>query len=203
VREAVAGVDAILHLASDPRRSREVDVEGTRHLVEAARASDVGHFVYISIVGIDRIPYSYYQRKLEAEEIIKSSGLPYSILRATQFHSLIDMFLSVLGRVPLVLPLPTDFKFQSVAESEVATRLVQQLGEGPAGMMAEMGGPEILPVGDMAKTWMNVKAIRKRLIHLPLPGSVAAGFRAGKNTTPNGIRGSIGWRTWLMEARRV
>jgi len=80
----------------------------------------------------------------------------------------------------LVLPLPTDFKFQSVAESEVATQLVQQLGEGPAGRMQDFGGPEILTVGEMAKIWMNVKMIRKRLIHLPLPGSVAAGFRAGK-----------------------
>jgi uncharacterized protein YbjT (DUF2867 family) len=203
VGQAVTGVDAILHLASDPRRSREVDVEGTRQLVDAARATHVPHFVYISIVGIDKIPYSYYQRKLEAEEIIKSSCLPHSILRATQFHSLIDMFLSLLGRVPLVLPLPTDFKFQSVAESEVATRLVQQLGKGPAGMMVEMGGPEILTAGEMAKIWMNVKAIGKRLIHLPLPGTVAAGFRAGKNTTPNGIRGSIGWRQWLMEVRQV
>src|SRR3990172_11470166 len=54
---AVAGVDAIVHCASRPfRRTRGVDVEGTRRLLEAAKAASVSHFVYISIVGIDRIP---------------------------------------------------------------------------------------------------------------------------------------------------
>src|SRR5688500_14189043 len=90
VREAVAGVAAILHAASDPRRAQAVDVNGTRRLVEAAQAGGIAHLIYVSIVGIDDIPYSYYKRKREAEEIIKSSGVPHSILRATQFHSLVD-----------------------------------------------------------------------------------------------------------------
>ena len=198
VREAVAGVDAILHAATDPRRAKEVDVNGTRHLVEAARASGITHLIYVSIVGIDEIPYSYYKRKREAEEIIRLSGVPHSILRATQFHSLLHTLLSVAARVPMVLPLPTDFKFQSVAESEVAERLVRQLGERPSGRLADYGGPEVLTLGAMARTWMSVKGVRKKLIHVPLPGAVAAGFRAGTNTGAE-ARGVITWREWLLQ----
>ena len=197
IREAVNGVDAVLHLATNPRKARAVDVDGTIVLVEAALASSVAHFVYISIVGIDDIPFSYYKRKLDAEKIIKSSGLPHSILRATQFHSLVNAFISVAGRVPLLMPLPTDVKFQSVDESEVAELLVQQLAKPPSGRLPDFGGPEVLTLGEMAEAWMEVKRVRKRLVHIPVPGSVAAAFRAGKNTTPNERRGIICWREWL------
>jgi uncharacterized protein YbjT (DUF2867 family) len=198
VREAVAGVDAILHAATDPRRSTEVDVNGTRQLVEAARASRITHLIYVSIVGIDEIPYSYYKRKREAEEIIKLSGVPHSILRATQFHSLLNTLVSVAGRLPMVMPLPLDFKFQPVAESEVAERLVRQLGTRASERLPDFGGPEVLTLGEMARTWMSVKGVRKKLIHVPLPGSVAAGFRAGKNTGAE-ARGVISWREWLLQ----
>lgn len=200
VREAVAGVDAILHAATDPRRAKEVDINGTRHLVEAARASGITHLIYVSIVGIDEIPYSYYKRKREAEEIIRSSGVPHSILRATQFHSLLNTLVAVAARVPMVLPLPTDFEFQSVAESEVAERLVRQLDERPSGRLADYGGPEVLTLGAMASTWMSIKGLRKKLIHVPLPGAIAAGFRAGKNTGAE-ARGVITWREWLQHPK--
>jgi uncharacterized protein YbjT (DUF2867 family) len=199
VREAVAGVEAILHATTDPRRAKEVDVNGTRNLVKAARASGNTHLIYVSIVGIDEIPYSYYKRKREAEEIIKLSGVPHSILRATQFHSLLNTLVSVAARVPMVIPLPLDFKFQPVAESEVAARLVRQLGERASERLPDFGGPEVLTLGEMAATWLSVKGVRKKLIHVPLPGSVAAGFRAGKNTGAE-ARGVITWREWLLQS---
>src|SRR3990172_1724379 len=88
---AVAGVDVIVHCASSPfRRTRVVDVEGTRRLLEAAKAASVPHFVYISIVGIDRIPLPYYKAKLAAERLIEESGAPYSIQWAPQFFTLLD-----------------------------------------------------------------------------------------------------------------
>ncbi|MBV9928179.1 MAG: NAD(P)H-binding protein [Acidobacteria bacterium] len=74
---ALSGVEAIIHAASDPRRPEEVDVGGTRRLVEAARAAGVGHLVYVSIVGVDRIPVRYYRMKLEAEGAVAASGLPH------------------------------------------------------------------------------------------------------------------------------
>src|SRR5258705_5165624 len=87
---AVTGVDAIIHAASNARsNTQQTDVEGTERLVKAANAAKVAHLIYISIVGIDRIPYSYYKSKLAAEQIIQSGNVAWSILRATQFHDLI------------------------------------------------------------------------------------------------------------------
>ena len=198
IETALEGVQAVVHAASDPRRAAVVDVEGTRRLVEAARSARVGHIVYISIVGIDDIPLGYYKHKRAAEDVIRSSGVPYSILRATQFHTLIDFFLSKAASVPLVMPVAADFKFQPVAPSEVADQMTACINAGPRGRLADFGGPEVLSLLEMAETWKGVKGVRKVLIRVPVPGAVAAGFRAGKNTVPDGPRGSIRWRDWLI-----
>lgn len=192
-------MDTVLHAASDPRNAESVDVEGTRHLVAAARSSGVAHIAYISIVGIDDIPLGYYKRKREAEEIISSSGVPHTNIRMTQFHSFVEMLVSSAARFPLLMPLPTDFKYQSVAESEAAARFVQCIADVPRGRVADFGGPEVLSFGEIAETWMSAKNRRKKLVHLPLPGKIAAGFRAGKNTTRIGEHGVIRWHDWLTQ----
>ena len=194
---AVEGVDAVIHAASDPRRAEAVDVEGTRRLLEAARTAGVAHLVYISIAGVDEIPFGYYRRKLAAERLIESSGVPFSILRATQFHSLVDFLLTQAARVPLLMPLPTAFKFRSVDEGEVAARLSACVEAGPRGRLPDFGGPRVHTLGEMARTWKVVRGVAKRVVNLPLPGAVAAAFRAGKNTAPEGERGRISWEEWL------
>ena len=199
--EAVADVDTILHCASSPREEA-VDVTGTENLVNAAKSAQIRHLIYISIVGIDVIPLGYYQRKCAAERIVESDDMPFSILRTTQFHSLVNSMIAAAARFPFVVPLPTDFKFQSVAAAEVADRLVVCLKEGPKGRLADFGGPETLSLGEMAKTWMEVRQARKRLVRLPIPGTIAAGFRAGRNTTSEGFRGKITWRDWLLQRKQ-
>ena len=103
--------------------------------------------------------------------------------------------------MPLIMLLPTDFKFQSVAETEVVERLVECLRKPSLGPVMDFGGPEVLTLGEMAKAWMEINGVNKRLVRLPLPGSVAAAFRAGKNTTVLGGRGSISWNEWLVARR--
>jgi uncharacterized protein YbjT (DUF2867 family) len=201
VREAVEGMETVFHLASDFNNPEAVDVIGTRRLIEASRDSGISHLVYISIVGIDDIPTNYYKRKREAERIIESSGLPHSIQRATQFHSFVGNLLSKAARVPFVVPLPANFKFQSVDESDVAARLARCLADVPRGRLVDFGGPEVLTLDEMAEAWMEVNSIRKQLIRISLPGAAAKALRAGKNTTPEGLRGMLRWREWLE--RRV
>jgi uncharacterized protein YbjT (DUF2867 family) len=200
---AVEGVDAVIHAASDPRRAEAVDVEGTRRLLEAARTAGVAHLVYISIVGVDVIPFGYYRRKLAAERLVESSGVPFSILRATQFHSLVDFLLTQAARVPFLMPLPTAFKFRSVDEGEVAARLSACVEAGPRGRQPDFGGPRVHTLGEMARTWKAVRGVAKRVVNLPLPGAVAAAFRAGKNTAPEGERGAVTWEEWLARPRRT
>lgn len=197
VDEMVVGADAIVHAASDPRKPEAVDVEGTRRLIEAAHTARVEHLIYVSIVGIDRIPLGYYRAKAEAERIVAESGLPHSILRATQFHAFVDQIISAVVSVPLILPLPTDFQVQSVAAAEVAGRLVRALTEGPSGRLVDFAGPERMTLGEAAVTWRAVRGVRKPLVRVPLFGAFATGFRAGHNTVARGEQGTVRWEDWL------
>jgi uncharacterized protein YbjT (DUF2867 family) len=196
---ALAGADVVVHAASSPgRHAQQIDVEGTRRLLDAARAAGVGHFAYISIVGIERVPYAYYRAKLAAEELLRGAGLPWSILRATQFHTLIDMRLRRADRRPLFL-LPSDLKFQPIDTGEAAERMAAAVAAGPAGRLPDIGGPEVLTLGAMARAWMQARGRPRRIIHLPMPGGFATALRQARNTCPDQRYGHITWADWLRE----
>jgi uncharacterized protein YbjT (DUF2867 family) len=131
---AVAGVDAIVHCAT-ALRSADLD----RRLVAAAATADVPHLLYISIVGVDKVPLGFYATKLAAEQVIEQSGLPYTILRTTQFHDLIRLVLAASARMPLMFV--PGLSFQPVDVSEVAERLASLAAGAPAGRVPDMGGP--------------------------------------------------------------
>ena len=201
--ESVSDIDAIVHLASNSRNAGAVDVEGTQRLVDVARTDGVKHLLYVSIVGIDRIPFAYYQRKLEAERLIAESGVPFSILRATQFHCFVASLLNEASRYPFMMPIPSGFFVQSVAVEEVAARLCRAIDDGPSGRLRDFGGPEVLPVEEVATAWITHTRPYVGLWAIPiyLPGKLAAAFRAGYNTCPDGERGTVTWREWLKRSR--
>jgi uncharacterized protein YbjT (DUF2867 family) len=199
LEQAVAGVDVIVNCMSDPRKNTHaVDVDGTHLLLEKARAAKVAHFLHVSIVGVERIPFSYYQEKVAAEEVVKAGNVPWSILRATQFHSLIDYFLSVIPAPLGVMPLPGDFKFQTIHVGEVAEHLLEHL-ERPSGLLPDIGGPEVLTAGELARTWLSAHGLKRLVLPLPLPGKIASGFRHGYNTCPSQRVGKITWSEWLSQ----
>jgi len=197
--EAVAGVDVVVHAASDPRTSAETDVEGTRRLVHAALGAGVSHFIYVSIVGIDRIPFGYYRHKLAAEGVVRDSGIAHSILRAAQFHYFIDMLLHAAARVPLLLPLPAGFHAQSIAISDVVPHLLQVIGRGPGGMLPDLAGPRAMTLREAAQLWLRSRGRRRPIVGLPIPGAVASAFRAGHNTVPDRPSGTVTWEAWLAK----
>ncbi len=195
--EAVAGADLIVHAATSPfRRTQQVDVEGTRRLLEAAKAANTPHFFYISIVGVDRVPLPYYRAKLAAEKLIEESGVSWSTLRATQFHTLIDRFLRTLVRLPIAL-IPKDLRFQPVDTGEVAERMVAAAAQGPSGRLPDFGGPEAHTSGELARAWLKARGKRAALVHLPLFGKAAAAFRRGDLCTLDHAEGTITWAGWL------
>jgi uncharacterized protein YbjT (DUF2867 family) len=186
IADAVTGIDVVVHAASSPfKHTRQIDIDGTRLLLEQARAAGVAHVIYISIVGIDRIPYSYYHAKLAAEELVKNNGIPWSLLRATQFHYLVDLFFQAATKLPVVTLLPTELQCQSIAESEVANRLCELVADGPRGRLADLGGPEELTAGEMMDSWLKLRGMHRRVLPLHIPGKVAQGFRCGYNTCPD------------------
>ena len=195
--EAVTGADVILHAASSPlKRTYSTDVLGTERLLEHARAARVTHIIYISIVGVDRIPLDYYRHKLAAEALVQAAGLPWSILRATQFHTFVDNQLQSLVRMPIGL-LPTDFRFQPIDPGDVADRLVECAMIGPAGRLPDLGGPDVCTLGELAQTWLAARGLQRRLVRVPLPGKMANAFRRGFNTVPTHAEGKVTWADWV------
>ena len=194
---AVEGVQAVVHAASDPHNAASADVEGTHRLARAARNVGVAHFVLVSIVGIDRIPLGYYRHKLAAERRLADSGVPYSILRASQFHYFVDLQLRQLARIPLLLPIPAGFRLQSIGTADVAAELWKVVTGYPVGLLPDLAGPEPMTLTEAARTWVAVRGLRKRIVPLPVPGALAAGFRAGRNTAPDRPQGQETWRAWL------
>jgi uncharacterized protein YbjT (DUF2867 family) len=194
IAEAARGAEVIVHAASDTFRFGRGDVTQTEHLLEQARAAR--HLLYVSIVGIDQIPFAYYKRKLECERRIATSGIPYTLLRATQFHELIAEVLHRAGRLPIA-PLPLDFRFQTVAADEVAERAAELAVGEPAGGRLNFGGPEVQTLAQMAAGWRSVLGRPRRLVRLPLPGTVARAFRAGLNTCPGEGAGRQTWTEYV------
>jgi uncharacterized protein YbjT (DUF2867 family) len=178
--EALDGVRTFIHLASEPRR-RGADVTGARNLIAAAPQG--AHLVYISIVGVDRHPYSYYRAKFEVEGLIERSGLPYTILRAVQFHDLLLSTVRGLARLPIV-PVPAGVSFQPVETGEVAGRLAALAMGEPAGRVPDMGGPEILGMAEIARTYLRAAGKRRPVLPVPVLGKVFAAYRQGVHLAP-------------------
>jgi uncharacterized protein YbjT (DUF2867 family) len=205
---AVRGVDTIIHCASNtttdnlpsPRKTRQADVRGTGLLLEAAAGAGVRHVVFISIVGVDRNPYFFYYRaKVDAEGIVERSPVPWTILRATQFHDFVLGMIRPLVVFPGVTPVPRGLLFQPVDVGEVADRLVDLALSGPAGRAPDFGGPEIRTLADFAGDYLRATGRHKRIVEVPIPGRMARALRDGAQVTPETPRGRVSWEEFLRE----
>ncbi|MGA8548550.1 MAG: NAD(P)H-binding protein [Mycobacterium sp.] len=182
---AVAGVDTIVQC------SEHVD-----HLVEAAKQAGSPHLVYTSIVGSDRVPV--YRRKVADEELVARSGLPWTVLRATQFHDLIAMLLRMLAKPP-IMALPAGWSFQPVDVREVGTRLAElALGE-PTGRAPDFGGPEVRAVSDLARSYLAMVGKHRLILPILLPGRVFRAYRAGGHLAPDHAQGTVTFEEYLSE----
>lgn len=204
VEDAVGGVGTVIHCAShtaagnapNRRKTREADVGGTRRLLRAASASGVRHVVFISIVGVDRSPFFYYRAKLEAEQVVESSPVPWTILRATQFHDFVFGLLKTTDRLPFAV-VPRGFLFQPVDAGEVAHRLVELAFSGPAGRARDFGGPDVRTAAELARSYREAKGLSRRVLQVPLPGWTARAFREGAQAAPEADRGGVAWEEFL------
>lgn len=176
---AVSGADTVIHCATHPR-FHKVDFGGTKLLLDQARKADVRHFVYISIVGVDRNPYPYYRTKWQVEQLVAESGVPWTVLRATQFHDLVLGLVSGLAKLPLS-PVPKGFRFQPVDVEAVAERLVILAGKEPAGRAVDVGGPRVDPIGDLLQVYCAAVGKSRTVVPIGIPGRIGRAFRAGEN----------------------
>jgi uncharacterized protein YbjT (DUF2867 family) len=144
---AVDGTEIIVHLAG----AKKGDEDKAQNLVRAASQNGTQHLVYISVVGAERIPvtsridramFGYFACKRAAEQIVADCGLPWTTLRATQFHESMLLLVQQMAKLP-VIPVPAGWRFQPIGAGEVADRLVELALDTPSGLVPDIGGPRV------------------------------------------------------------
>jgi uncharacterized protein YbjT (DUF2867 family) len=197
---AVAGMESIIHAATNLTNLKATDVVGTRRILAMGREAGIKHVVYVSIVGMEGVHYPYYRAKLAAEAIVQENIVPWSILRATQFHTLMETFLGAFTKPPFIAPVPYHWQFQPVDPSEVAARLVEAVTHEPAGRLPDFGGPEIRDFKSLAVSWLKATKSNQRLVNLPMPViRFSREFAEGRLLTPDHKEGKITFEQYLAE----
>jgi uncharacterized protein YbjT (DUF2867 family) len=199
---ALRGMHAIIHAASattDLLKWRATDVAGTRRLLTLARDAKIRHVVFISIVGMDGVGYPYYWTKRAAEAVVRENIAPWSIFRATQFHTLMESFLESFSHLPGLATVPFGWQFQPVDPRDVAGRLVQVIQDEPAGLLPDFGGPEVRDFKSIAQSWLAARKARKRLVNLWLPFKWSRQFAEGRLLCPEHKDGTITFERYLAE----
>lgn len=197
IEAAVRDVDTIIHCASNAAENAlEVERDGTARLLAAARQSGVAHVVYVSIVGIDDSEAGYYRVKLAGEAAVAAGGVPYTIVRMTQFHVFINMMLGSYARERVML-IPAGWRFQPLDETEAAGVLLDLAAQPAAGRAADVGGPEVRTMEDMAAAWLASRGERKPILRLGVFGAHSDTWRSGVNLVPDRPFGEVRWEEWL------
>ena len=199
---AVKGIEAIVHAGSatvQPLKYQATDVLGTRRLLAMAREAGVGHVVYVSIVGMEGVAFPYYKAKLAAEAVVRENIVPWSILRATQFHTLMEIFLRGFSKLPRVVMVPYRWQFQPVDTTDVASRLVEVVTSPPAGFLPDFGGPEVRDFKSIADSWLRARRLNKRTVNLMLPLKFSRQFAAGRLLCPDHKDGTVTFEQYLEQ----
>ncbi|GAA1696579.1 NAD(P)H-binding protein [Kribbella yunnanensis] len=185
----VSGIDTVVHLAGGAKG----DALAAGNLARAAAAAGVRHLVHISVIGADTMPIGYFREKLGAEQAVRASGVPWTILRAAQFNSLTYAVAQKMGGLPVV-PVPGGLRFQPVDERDVADRIAELAMGEPAGAVPDLAGPTVYGMGELVDGYLQSHG--KRRLHLPIrmPGKVGRAYRAAENLSLVGA--TTGTRTW-------
>lgn len=195
---AVDGVDTIVHCASAPRGG---DDRAAGFLIEAAKRARVPHLVYISIVGVDRVPLGYYTVKHRVERMIEDSGIGATIQRTTQFHDLVLSIVSGAAKLP-VMPVPAGVSVQPVDSGEVAGRLAALAAGPPAGRVPDMGGPEVRELTGLAAVYLRATGRKRRVVPVRLAGKAYAAYRSGGHLSPEHAVGTMTFEEFLARRHR-
>lgn len=185
---ALAGMDVVVDASQG---TRKVLVEGTERLLREEAEAGVRHHVGVSIVGIDRVGGPYYKLKLAQEAAIRGGGIPWTIVRATQFHTLVAQAFTKtakLGVVPSVAA-----PLQPVDPREVGRALADTAEAEPSFGITQFAGPEVVSARELARRWRA--ATGSHAVPVRLPATRA--LREGGLTNPGAWKGSVTFDAWL------
>lgn len=205
LREALDGADAVIDATNTPGRGRTawpVVVDGARRLLAAEAQAGVGHHVAISIVGIDSVPFSYYRAKLAQEELVEQGPVPWSIVRATQFHELLDLVFTTTARAGIVPA--SAFPVAPVDPRFVARVLADAAEAGPGGRLAAVAGPDTERVGEFARAWARERGRHVVALPMPLPRAARRALMAAALVPDRdrAVTGGPSFGEWMRHADR-
>ncbi|MFF5477202.1 SDR family oxidoreductase [Streptomyces sp. NPDC012935] len=174
--EAVAGVDVVVNLTNSPtfdEASPAFFQTSMDNLLAAARKGGAGHFVILSIVGVDQVPeLDYYRAKSLQETVLAAGPIPYSIVRATQFMEFIDAVMSWTADGDTVR-LPAT-PIQPIAAKDVARAVTDVAVGAPLNGIRNIGGPEVFTLDELGRTTLSLKGDSRTVVTDPTAGMFAA-----------------------------
>ncbi|MBI5205954.1 MAG: complex I NDUFA9 subunit family protein [Nitrospirae bacterium] len=177
---ALNGIDFVIHLVGIMEEKgtvtfEKVHVEGTKNLVAEAKRAGVKHFFYQSALGADKSSWSGYLRtKAEAEEIVKASGIPYTIFRPSLIIGPWDGFtkkLSDIIKMSPVIPVPGDgkSKFQPVYINDWVKCMLKVIASPESFRGAfDIGGLQQLTYNEIVRTLADAMKVKKAIVHMPM-----------------------------------
>ncbi|MEV6083832.1 SDR family oxidoreductase [Streptomyces parvulus] len=176
VAQAVAGADVVVNLTNSPTfddASPDFFRTSMDNLLTAAHEAGTGHFVVLSIVGVDKVPeLDYYRAKVVQEELLRSGPVPYSIVRATQFMEFMDAVLTWTADGDTVR-LPAT-PIQPIAAKDVAEAVAQVALGAPLNGIREVGGPEVFALDELGRMTLSRKGDARTVVTDPTAGMFAA-----------------------------
>ena len=198
--DALAGVDAVIDVVGiatlSAAASSRFFAATTANLLRAEEGAGVRHHVALSIVNASRVSAGYYAGKTVQEDTVTAGAVPWTLLRATQFHEFASQTLQRSSRAGLAL-VPV-MRTQPVAAREVAERLVELAVGSPRGHVPDLGGPREEHLIDMVRAFATASRSRTRVIQFRLPGRMGSAMRDG-SLLPAGTaeRGTQSFAEWL------
>jgi uncharacterized protein YbjT (DUF2867 family) len=186
---AVAGADVVINLTNSPTfdaASPAFFQASMDNLLAMSEKGGVGHFVILSIVGVDQVPeLDYYRAKVLQENILRAGPVPYSIVRATQFMEFMDATLSMTAEGATVR-LPRT-PIQPIAAADVA-RIVAEVAAGsPLNGVVNVAGPDVYPLDELGRLTLTAKSDGRTVITDDSAGLFAAAH-GDVLTAPNDAR---------------
>lgn len=200
LHEALAGVDAVIdatNVAGSGRKARPLLIDGCRRLLHIEAAEGIGHHLAISVVGTDKVPISYYRTKLEQEHVVQQGPIPWSLVRATQFHEVLDFVFTASARAGIIPAM--SFPLAPIDPRFVARMLADAVESGPGGWLAPLAGPRAQPLAELARTWKRARGRRSAPVALPLIGTAGRRLKAGALIPNDAVTGGPDFETWLGE----
>ncbi|WP_062208093.1 SDR family oxidoreductase [Streptomyces sp. NBRC 109706] len=198
VDEAVAGAEVVVNLTNSPTfdaASAAFFRTSMEQLLDAARKAGVGHFVILSIVGVDQVPeLDYYRAKTFQEEALEAGGIPYSIVRATQFMEFIDSVLSWTADDDTVR-LPAT-PIQPIAARDVAEAVADVAAGAPLNGVRHVAGPEVFALDELGRITLAHASDDRTVVTDPEAGMFGA-VRGDVLTNTNAQLAPTRYADWL------